>query len=154
MDFFSKIGNKVTNVASTASAKVKDLADTTSINRQIAADETKINSIFAEIGKIYYTKHKDNPSDEFAASFNEIAALYEKIEASKIQLQLLKKTKTCTGCGSEIPQGVAYCSNCGAKAPEDPVAPAQPSAKTCPACGKVIDSHSVVFCSGCGCKLN
>lgn len=155
MDFFSKIGNKVTSVASSASAKVKDFADTSSINRQIATDEAKMNTLFSEIGKIYYTKNKDNPTEEFSAAFNEIATLKEKIANEKAQLQALKKTKTCTNCGAEIAVGVAFCSNCGTKAPEDPVAPppAAPATVSCPNCGNT-EAATVSFCSNCGCKMN
>lgn len=156
MDFFNKIGSKVSSVASSATSKVKDIADTSSINRQIAADEGKINSLYTEIGKIYYQKHKDYPTDEFKAAFNEIASLFEKIKEQKAQLQALKKTKICTNCGNEIPLGVAFCSNCGTKAPEDPVAPAPAPAadtKVCPNCGKACPASST-FCQECGNKLN
>ena len=155
MDFFNKIGNKVSSVASSATAKVKDIADTSSINRQIASNEAKMNNLFSEIGKIYYNKNKDNPTEEFAAAFKEIVAIQERIEIEKAQLQALKKTKTCTNCGNEIALGVAFCSNCGTKAPEDPVAPtpAAPTSKVCPGCGKV-EGPEVAFCSGCGCKFD
>jgi len=155
MDIFTKIGNKVSSVASSASTKVKDIADTTSINRQIAADEGKMNTLFSEIGKIYYNKNKNNPTEEFQAAFNEIAALEEKIANEKARLQALKKTKTCTNCGGEIPAGAAFCANCGTKAAANPVAPAPAvqETKTCPNCGKV-ESATVTFCSNCGCKVN
>jgi RNA polymerase subunit RPABC4/transcription elongation factor Spt4 len=153
MDIFTKIGNKVSSVASSASTKVKDIADTTSINRQIAADEGRMNTLFSEIGKIYYNKNKNNPTEEFQAAFNEIAALEEKIANEKAQLQALKKTKTCTNCGGEIPMGAAFCANCGTKAPEDPVAPAPaaPQTKACTNCGTEMPA-SAVFCPNCGTK--
>lgn len=156
MDFFSKIGNKVSSVANSAASKAKDFADTTSINRQINADEGRINTLYSEIGRIYYTKNINNPTDEFAAAFNEIASLKVKIEEAKAQLQSLKKTKTCPHCGNEMPNEVAFCANCGTKV-ETPVTQApqteQSATKTCPGCGKV-EASTVSFCSGCGCKLN
>lgn len=156
MDFFSKIGNKVSSVASNATSKVRDFADTTTLNRQISNNQGRIKELYSEIGAIYYKKNKEAPSEEFAAAFAEIASLMEKNEELKTQVQIAKKTKICPNCHEELPLGTAFCPKCGTKAPEDPVAPAapeKPETITCPGCGKVCGG-SESFCPECGCKLS
>jgi RNA polymerase subunit RPABC4/transcription elongation factor Spt4 len=69
---------------------------------------------------------------------------------------------TCNQCGRDIPEGSAFCPNCGAKA-SAAYAPKhaspvwgdvrQPQSRTCPNCGKVADSTSV-FCGYCGSRFD
>lgn len=154
MDFFNKIGNKVSNVASSATSKVRDMADTSSLHRQVSAAHAKINELYQNIGAIYYKKNKEAPSEEFSAAFTEIASLEKKIEELNEQIMIAKKIKICPNCKAELPYGTAFCPNCGAKAPDDPVPPQpqKPATVTCPGCGKVLDG-SVTFCPECGCKI-
>jgi len=154
MDFFNKLGSNISKGASVVANKTKDLAGTTKINLQISQDESKINGLFTEIGKIYFKKFGENPSEEFSASFEEINTIQARIEAARIQLQQIRGSKTCPACGGEIPSNVAFCATCGAKAPDAPVAVVveAPTSIACPACGKIEDA-STAFCSGCGCKL-
>jgi len=156
MDFFNKLGNKISSGANVVANKTKDLAGTAKINMQISQDESRINAIFTEIGKTYYNKNATNPSEEFMASFQEITTIIARIEASKLQIQQIKGSKTCTNCGKEIAANVAFCAACGTKAPEAPVVEVAAEnvsvLVTCPGCGKTEDS-SVSFCSACGCKL-
>ncbi len=154
MDFFNKIGNKVASGASAVASKTKDIAGTTKINMQISQDEGRITAIYTEIGKRFFDLNVQNPPEEYADKFSEIAQLREKIAAAKAQVQQIKGTKICTACGAEIPANVAFCGSCGAKAPEAPapVVVEAPATVFCPACGKE-EASSVSFCSGCGCKL-
>ena len=52
----------------------------------------------------------------------------------------------CLNCGNRLPEGAAFCSNCGAKAQQD-------NANICPACGSTIPDDAV-FCIGCGTAEN
>jgi len=159
MDFFNKLGNKITSGANVVANKTKDFAETTKIGIQISQDEGKVKDLYAELGKIYYKKFAANPGEEFLAAFNEIAAIQLRINEAKAQLQQIKGSKICEVCGAEIPANVAFCGSCGAKV----VAPVNQASSeiasdvitvsiTCPSCGKIEDS-SVSFCSSCGCKL-
>lgn len=50
-------------------------------------------------------------------------------------------TKTCAGCGAEIPVDAKFCPQCG-----------QPQARVCPTCGKEWPAGTN-FCADCGTKL-
>lgn len=164
MDFFNKLGNKISTGANVVANKTKDLAGSAKINMQISQDEGKINSLYTEIGKIYFTKNSSNPSEEFSAAVNEILTIQARIAESKQQLQQIKGTKICEKCGAEIPANVGFCSLCGTKVTEEPVAAADPAPVStpapaptpatsfCPTCALKIESMSG-FCSNCGTKL-
>ena len=62
----------------------------------------------------------------------------------------------CTACGKDIPNGVAFCTECGAKAPADNNTEkkevkqeAAPATRTCKKCGAEL-KEGVAFCTECG----
>ena len=62
----------------------------------------------------------------------------------------------CTVCGKDIPDGVAFCTECGAKAPADNNTEkkevkqeAAPATRTCKKCGAEL-KEGVAFCTECG----
>lgn len=62
----------------------------------------------------------------------------------------------CTACGKDIPDGVAFCTECGAKAPADNNTEkkevkqeAAPATRTCKKCGAEL-KEGVAFCTECG----
>ena len=62
----------------------------------------------------------------------------------------------CTACGKDIPDGVAFCTECGAKAPADNNTKkkevkqeAAPATRTCKKCGAEL-KEGVAFCTECG----
>ena len=64
----------------------------------------------------------------------------------------------CTACGKDIPDGVAFCTECGAKAPADNNTEikekevkqeAAPAAQKCKKCGAEL-REGVAFCTECG----
>ena len=74
--------------------------------------------------------------------------------------------KLCVGCGKEISDGLAFCTECGTKAPEGEVsapraeaeagqrqAEAVSAAQTCLSCGSQLED-GVSFCSECGIPRN
>ena len=62
----------------------------------------------------------------------------------------------CTACGKDIPDGVAFCTECGTKAPADNNTEkkevkqeAAPATRTCKKCGAEL-KEGVAFCTECG----
>lgn len=56
----------------------------------------------------------------------------------------------CPICGAKNPQGMAFCTSCGAKLPK-PLNASRPT-KLCPDCGTINDGDAV-FCKKCGKRL-
>ena len=57
--------------------------------------------------------------------------------------------RNCTQCGAELRDGIAFCTECGAKAPE--VIQSVPVAETCANCGAPM-KEGIAFCTSCGAK--
>lgn len=57
--------------------------------------------------------------------------------------------RNCTQCGAELRDGIAFCTECGAKAPE--VTQSVPVAETCVSCGAPM-KEGIAFCTSCGAK--
>ena len=71
-----------------------------------------------------------------------------KIRACKQQLQEIKGVQRCPNCGTEVSNGSAFCSACGASLPK--VQPPEPAGFVkCPHCGASVKS-GMRFCTSCG----
>ena len=76
---FDAIMSKVSEVAQSGVAKAKDLAEIAKLKVNSASERDAIKKAYAEIGKLYYAQHADNPDPEFAALCAKIAECEERI---------------------------------------------------------------------------
>lgn len=53
--------------------------------------------------------------------------------------------RTCPQCQAAVPEGMAFCTNCGTRMP-----PPAPAAIRCPNCGTMVAGH---FCGNCGTRV-
>lgn len=164
MNFFDKIGNKISSTSKAASAKAKEFAEVSKLNSAINAEQAKINSYFSDLGKKYYELKADAPDAELAEYINNINASKDEIVKLNAQIEEIKAAnapRTCPNCGAQVADDAMFCNKCGTQVPakETPVetetvteeTPAAPA--VCPTCGKEVDPDSA-FCVGCGTKLN
>ena len=70
MDFFSKLGSKITDTTDKVSQKAKDAVELGKFKSQISAEENRIQAAFLEIGKKFFEKNAGEVSEEFVESFN------------------------------------------------------------------------------------
>lgn len=72
------------------------------------------------------------------------------LSASKIHKKVIYK---CPFCGAEVKKGQKFCTQCGAKLPEnlEPIQEEQ-SVKRCPVCGAEL-KPGAKFCTQCGAKI-
>jgi ribosomal protein L40E len=162
MNFFDKIGNKISTTGKAASAKAKEFAEVSKLNSAVNAENAKINTIFSDLGKKYYELKADAPDAEFAEYVNAINTAKDEIVRLTAQIEEIKALnapRTCPNCGAQVADDAMFCNKCGTQVPpkqtpaEDaPVADAAPAA-TCPNCGAQVAADAT-FCTGCGTKLN
>jgi len=167
MNFFDKLGNKITSTSKEVSQKAKDFAETTKLNSSINAEQNKINSLFIDLGKKYYELKSDNPETEYTEIIDRINTAKQTIVNLNQQIDAIKAAnaaKTCTFCGAVLNDDAVFCVKCGAKAEVKPVPPEddfvadvdivveQSVKKTCKVCGMTLDNNAV-FCTGCGTKV-
>ncbi len=154
MDFFNKVGSKISSGANAVASGTKKMVDSNRVNGQISQYQSRINNLYTEIGKIYYKKNFENPSEEFKAAFDEIASIQVSIDAAKVELQKIKGTKTCPNCGNEVGNDIVFCNKCGVSLPvPNPAVEPYPvySQIVCSGCGAQL-SPNTSFCSKCGQK--
>lgn len=114
MDFFSKLGETISEAGKDVSQKAKDLTGIAKLNLDIKSKEDYIQKQYTRIGLQYYDLHKD----DVEPLFEEIELIKEaQDEILKMEHELadLKGQKKCPGCGAVMDQDSQYCQQCGKK---------------------------------------
>ena len=117
MDFFDKLGKKISEGYNAAAEKTKEVANETKLKFAISDCKDKIGKEYTQIGEKIYGIFLNDRDNEIALKlineFKEIDALNEKIKGYENEmLETNKKTK-CSNCGEEINIDAAYCPKCG-----------------------------------------
>ena len=118
MDFFSKLGDKISSTSKDVAKKAKEVAEIANLNSQIATKETTIKSTYVEIGKYVYENLKEDVPAEIAEKFATIDGLLAEIAELKKSIQELKGVQVCPNCGKDVEADSAFCPGCGNKMPE------------------------------------
>ena len=72
MDFFDRMGEKLVIAGKDVTQKAKDLSGTAKLNFDIKAKEDFIEKQYAQIGKLYYEDHKEEPHGPYGQQKQEI----------------------------------------------------------------------------------
>ena len=159
MDFFEKLGKRISDMGSAVAQNTKNFADTTSLQKGISDSKKKIEQLYAAIGKAYYENHKSEAGAPYADSMAEITALLAQIEESNEKIKQIKGVSKCANCGEDIAPDAMFCNNCGTKVVKEapaaaPVVEAAPAndQRLCPTCGQPVGKENL-FCNNCGAKL-
>ena len=114
MDFFSKLGETITETGKDVSQKAKELTELAKLNMSMKKKEEFVQKQYLEIGKQYFALQKDD-EEPF---FEEISVIKEKLQEI-LQLELdiaaIKGQKKCPSCGILLEQDSVYCRKCGTK---------------------------------------
>jgi len=115
MDFFSKLGSKITDTTDKVAQKTKDAVELGKLKSQISAEEGRIQAAFLEIGKKFFEKNAGEVGEEFVEDFNIINEAKAKIAEFTNLIMDIKGTYNCPNCGTEVATTAAFCANCGSK---------------------------------------
>ena len=115
MDFFSKLGSKITDTTDKVSQKAKDAVELTKLKSQVSTEEGRIQAAFLEIGKKFFEQNAGEVSEEFVENFNIINEAKAKIAELTATIMDIKGTYNCPNCGTEVATSAAFCANCGTK---------------------------------------
>ena len=146
--------------------KAKGNYDVIALNNKISSIEREMNGIYLNLGRKYYSIHKEDAEEELSSfvdglkrSEESITELKQMVEDTKaataaVQLTAPKTERVCPGCGSPVGDEL-FCAVCGTR--QEPVVYEDDSETSgarvfCPNCGSEIDDDSV-FCVTCGTKL-
>lgn len=153
MEFFEKIGNKISSGSKDVAKKAKDMTELAKINSRIKNYEDMIKEIQLQIGKLYFEANRNNPAPEFMELFQNVINAQGAIEKCREEVCTIKGVRGCTSCGAEIPNNSTFCPACGAKNEIIDVTYTTVSDMFCPGCGAGLPSDTV-FCPNCGTKVN
>lgn len=127
--------------------KVKEYADAAADHIQATTDAVNESAAATReaVGEMKKTPEGNTILDNLGLG-GSFANLEEK--ATNLALEIAKNTKVCPECGEECQASREFCSNCGAKLPEETMA----DGYVCPECGlqNMIDTK---FCAACGAVL-
>lgn len=147
MAFFDKISRSVTDAGQKTIAKTKEFADTSRLNSMISEQEKIVVNQYYQIGKLYYSEHRNDYEEIYAGMINIITEAEERIQNYKTQIQDIKGVRRCENCGAEVPLGDAFCSSCGSPMPQNHTE--QVDTVRCTNCGAYVKKN-MRFCTSCG----
>ena len=119
MDFFNKIGKKVSETYDATAEKTGKLAKEAKLKMKINENKSNINEIYQEIGKKVYEKHVREENIDIKTELEEectkIDVLSAEIETCLKSILELKDRKQCPKCHTELELNAKFCVNCGEK---------------------------------------
>ena len=122
MDFFEKLGKKVTETYKVASEKTNKAAAETKIRMKMSDNKSKINDIYKEIGKKVYEKFALDGNldikEDIENELNRIKELSEEIVELEKQILDLADKKECINCKAKLEKKAKFCPECGTEQPE------------------------------------
>ena len=122
MDFFNKIGKKVSQTYDATEEKTSKIDKEEKLKMKINENKSDIKQLYKEIGKKVYEKHVREENIDIRKELEEectkIDVLSSEIETCLKSILELKERKQCPKCHSEIDLDAAYCPRCGEKQPD------------------------------------
>lgn len=90
MDFFEKVGKRLTNAGQNVAQQTQNFADVTRLNNAISEKEKKISRLYSVMGRAYYEGHQDDPTAEYAEMIAEVNNLQAEIAKLQEEVQEIK----------------------------------------------------------------
>ena len=114
---FDTIKRNASGVANKAAKKTNDLTSLAKLNVSVKTMEAKLDGVYEEIGRLFYNAERNGEdyTSDIAALIMKADKFMADIDATKKQINSLRKVVVCEGCGKEISDEAAYCSFCGTK---------------------------------------
>jgi len=150
MAFFEQLGKHLMDAGQNVKQQTKNFADVSQLNTAISAKEKRVMALYAELGRAYYDKYREDAAAEGQEQLAEITALLAEIEEAQEKIKRIRGIEKCPQCGGDVPRQASFCAACGAKMERE--AAAEKEGRFCAACGaQVAEGNS--FCSKCGAKM-
>ena len=117
MDFFDKLGKKISDGYNAAAEKTKEVASETKLKFSIADCNDKMKDEYVKIGEKVYDLLLNHREEELAMrlieEFKTIDALKESVKNYKNELMAINHKKRCSNCGEEFDENANHCPKCG-----------------------------------------
>lgn len=113
MSFLDDMKQELFSAGRDVSQKAKEVSGVAKLKLDIKSKEDALNKQYMELGKKYYDMHKEGEMPE--AEITAISTLLNEIKDLKEEILKIQGACTCPECGATLPEGISYCSKCGAK---------------------------------------
>lgn len=154
MSVFDQLGKKIKDGGQGVVQKTKDTAEILKLNSMISNEEKHINSLYAEIGKVYFAQHAEDCEPMFSDLVSAVREANAKIREYTQKVQELKGYVPCPNCGSNVPGDAQFCVSCGFKmAMQTAQNTTDCNARLCQNCGAPL-GENMAFCTKCGTKVS
>ena len=123
MDFFDKLGKKVSDTYNTASEKTTKLPRETKLKMLISENRDIQKQLFEKLGQDFYKSFLDKRDSEVAIQFIEQFKALDKTEETiknyENEILSLKGFRNCIKCGEPFNMDFEFCPKCGYKQGEE-----------------------------------
>lgn len=152
MAFFDDLASQISRVGNTAVQKTQVATEVAKLNGQISTEEKRIQSLYADLGAMYFKKCGENPDPNFLEICQEIEQAQEKITFFRNQILEARSQVLCPSCGAPIDKYATFCGYCGHRmVPMNEENNTESSVIYC-SCGEIL-SPEQKFCGKCGKKV-
>jgi predicted nucleic acid-binding Zn ribbon protein len=154
MALFDTIGKKITTTTQNVVRGTKDFTDIARLNSLIAEDEKQIETLYSQIGKLYFESGEYNPETLVGKLCLALVAATERRAKHQSEILSIKGARKCPSCGSDVAMSAVFCGYCGAKleaVTPKPEVSAEPR-RFCSSCG-ADTTNDTMFCASCGKKI-
>lgn len=111
------IRGTLSKLASSITKTSTDVIKTTKLNVSLVSEEDKLKSLYMEIGKKVHEIYAYGGSlgKFFDEKYAEILKQESVIDEIKSQINIVKGSRTCPGCGKTVDKNAGFCPKCGYK---------------------------------------
>lgn len=115
-----KMGQRLSQAASSAKEKSKELLDMAKLNKQINDVENEIVDLKEKIGEQFYAAYSAGTEPEHLLNLCEqIDQLQERLADLLKQMDKIKGTSHCPHCNEVLDDATIFCPHCGGKLQAD-----------------------------------
>ena len=114
-EIIDRLSDTMITMGREAKDKAMEAASLAKLRMDIRSRENYLNELYAELGKKYYTEHKDEEDLDFI----EIENLSAEIDELRRELDTRRGAPRCPKCNAFIDPEADFCSKCGAKLKEE-----------------------------------
>ena len=112
MAFFDNMKETLTSAGRDVSQKAKEVSNIAKLKMDIKSKQDALDKQYIELGKHYYEMNKEGEVDN--AGIANVSTLTNEIAALQAEILKIQSACVCPQCGMTLPEGTAYCSQCGA----------------------------------------
>lgn len=116
---FEQLGKKLMRLGQDTKSGVQKMGESYQINSKISDAKKALDQYYRAIGEKVYQDNSETPLEGMEEEFAAVKEALDNIAEYTEQLNKVKGVTYCPECGKEAARGEKFCSDCGAKLPEN-----------------------------------